>query len=155
MQLVNNPVLNAISKTARLIFLHTLLGCGSMYQWKPTCRLCGRTQTGHQTPQCRRGRRCQDTIQVPATTSSREQPRGNCLVVIATSPICWSIYMYSGYPGGDSPVLDGSQDEPSCPHCLFGPCIICRPPVFLTGRAAPSLANDRKRFKLYQQFWHY
>eukprot|EP00731_Ephydatia_muelleri_P021859 Em0014g450a len=66
---------------------------------------------------------CQDTIQVPATTSSRGQPRG--------------------YPGGDSPVLDGSQDEPSCPHCLFGPCIIRRPPMFLTGRAAPSLANDR------------
>ena len=49
-------------------------------------------------------------------------------------------------------MLDGSHDEPSCPHCLFGPCILRRPPVFLTGRAAPSLVNNRKRFKLYQQF---
>ena len=97
---------------------------------------------------------CQDTIQVPATTSSRGQPRGNCLVVTATSPLCWfPTSIYSDYPGGDSPVLDGSQDEPSCPHCLFGPCIIRRPPVFLTGSAIPSLANDRKRFKLFQQFW--
>ena len=32
-------------------------------------------------------------------------------------------------------------------------CILCRPPVFLTGRAAPFLANDGKRFILYQQFW--
>ena len=93
---------------------------------------------------------CQDTIQMPATTSSR---RGNCLFAIETSPLCWfPASIYSGFPGGDSPVLDGSQDEPSCPHCLFGPCIIRRPPVFLTGRAAPSLANDRKRFILYLQF---
>ena len=90
---------------------------------------------------------------MPATTSSTGQPRGNCLVVIATT-LCWfPASIYSGYPGGDSPVWDGSQDEPSCPYCLFGPCIIHRPPVFLTGRAAPSLAHDRKRFILYQQFW--
>ena len=93
---------------------------------------------------------CQDTIQVSAIG----WPRGNCLVAIATSPhVYTSPWIYSGYPGWDSPVLDGSQDEPPCPHCLFGPCIIQRPPVFLTGRAAPSLANDRKRFRLYQQFW--
>ncbi|KAL5516910.1 hypothetical protein EMCRGX_G002354 [Ephydatia muelleri] len=53
----------------------------------------------------------------------------------------------------DPPVLNGTPNEPCCPHCLFGPCIIRRPPVFLTGRAVPSLANDRKRYKLYQQFW--
>ena len=50
-------------------------------------------------------------------------------------------------------MLNGTPNEPCCPHCLFGPCIIRRPPVFLTGRAVPSLANDRKRYKLYQQFW--
>ncbi|KAL5472993.1 hypothetical protein EMCRGX_G027433 [Ephydatia muelleri] len=53
----------------------------------------------------------------------------------------------------DPPVLNGTPNEPCCPHCLFGPCIIRRPPVFLTGRAVPSLANDRKWYKLYQQFW--
>ena len=50
-------------------------------------------------------------------------------------------------------MLNGTPNEPCCPHCLFGPCIIRRPPVFLTGRAVPSLAYDRKRYKLYQQFW--
>ena len=129
--------------------LHILLGCGSMYKWKLTRRLCGGPQTGHRTPQCWRvdvAFTCQDTIQVPATTSSRGQPRGNCFVVIATSPLRWfPASIYSGYPGGDLPVLDGSQDEPSCPYCVFVPCIIHRPPVFLTGRAAPSLVNDRKR----------
>ena len=80
--------------------------------------------------------------------SSRGQPRGNCFVVIATSPFHWfPTSIYSGYPGGDLPVLDGSQDEPSCPYCVFGPCIIRRPPVFLTGRAAPSLVNDRNQGK--------
>ena len=44
-------------------------------------------------------------------------------------------------------MLNGTPNEPCCPHCLFGPC---RPPVFLTRRAVPSLANDRKRYK---QFW--
>ena len=94
---------------------------------------------------------CQDTIQVPATTSSSTgRLRGNCLVAIATSPHVYTFpSIYSGYPGGDSPVLDGSKNEPPCPHCLFGPCIIWGPPVFLTGRAAPSLANDRNRLRLY------
>ena len=50
-------------------------------------------------------------------------------------------------------MLNGTPNEPCCPHCLFGPCIIRRPPVFLIGRAVPSLANDRKRYKLYLQFW--
>lgn len=57
----------------------------------------------------------------------------------------------SGYPQGDPPVLGGSQDEPPCPHFLLGPCIVRRPPRFMTGRAAPCLANDRKRFRLYQK----
>lgn len=39
----------------------------------------------------------------------------------------------SGYPGGDPPVLDDTPNEPCCPHCLFGPCIIRQPLVFLTG----------------------
>ena len=43
-------------------------------------------------------------------------------------------------------MMDGTVNEPPCPHCLSGPCIIRRPPVFLSGRAVPSLANDRKRY---------
>eukprot|EP00731_Ephydatia_muelleri_P017073 Em0010g171a len=70
----------------------------------------------------------------------------------ASSETC-TVQYPRGYSGGDPPVLNGTPNEPCCPHCLFGPCIIRRPPVFLTGRAVPSLANDRKRYKLYQQFW--
>ena len=73
-------------------------------------------------------------------------------------------------------MLDGTQDEPPCPHCcivrrppifLMGRaapslvhqysswegCPIPCPPIFLMGRAAPSLVNDQNRFRLYQQFW--
>ena len=115
---------------------------------------------------------CQDTCQVPATNSSCTGLQ-DMLQVPASSETCTvqcprgkllgchsNNTMYtlcglppSGYPGGDPPVLNGTPNEPCCPHCLFGPCIIRRPPVFLTGRAVPSLANDRKQYKLYQQFW--
>ena len=75
------------------------------------------------------------------------------MVVIATTPL----YTLCGLTpsGGDPPVLDGSpnENEPPCPHCLLAPCIIRQRPVFLTGRAAPSVHNDRKRFNLYKKFW--
>ncbi|KAL5494162.1 hypothetical protein EMCRGX_G015440 [Ephydatia muelleri] len=57
-----------------------------------------------------------------------------------------------GYPAGDPPVLDGTQDEPPCPHCLHRApstniphgksCPIPCPPIFLMGRAAPSLVHQ-------------
>ncbi|KAL5464083.1 hypothetical protein EMCRGX_G033043 [Ephydatia muelleri] len=69
---------------------------------------------------------CQDTIQVPATTSSRGQQEEE-------THHCWMAAKMS------------LRVHTAC----LGPALS----TVLTGRAAPSLANDRKRFKLYQQFW--
>ena len=44
-------------------------------------------------------------------------------------------------------MLNGTPNEPCCPHCLFGPCIIRRPPVFLTERAVPSLPAILEAFE--------
>ena len=95
------------------------------------------------------------TVQGSSDTCSGQRPKGKLLGYHSNSvpSIHFVGFPPSGYPGGDPPMMDGTVNEPPCPHCLFGPCIICRPPVFLSGRAAPSLANDRKRYRLYLQFW--
>ena len=59
----------------------------------------------------------------------------------------------SGYEGGHPPVLNGTEDEPPCPYCHLGPCIISRAPSWLVGSSAPGLGNLAKRYTLYRKFW--
>ena len=59
----------------------------------------------------------------------------------------------SGYEGGNPPVLNGTEDEPPCPYCHLGPCIISRAPSWLVGSSAPGLGNLAKRCTLYRKFW--
>ena len=116
---------------------------------------------------------CQDTCQVPATNSSCtglqdilqmpassetctvQCPRGKLLGCHSNNYPIYTLCRLppSSYPVGDPPVLNGTPNEPYCPHCLFGSCIIRRPPVFLIGKAVPSWANGRKQYKIYQRFW--
>ena len=59
--------------------------------------------------------------------------------------------MYKGYLSAAAhPQL---RDEPYCPHCLMGPCVIEMPPDFLVGNADANPGNLRKRFALYRKFW--
>ena len=59
----------------------------------------------------------------------------------------------SGYGGGHPPILNGTADEPPCPYCHLGPCIISRAPSWLVGSSAPGLGNLAKRYTLYRKFW--
>lgn len=45
------------------------------------------------------------------------------------------------------------REEPYCPHCLMGPCVIEMPPDFLVGNADANPGNLRKRFALNRKFW--
>ena len=58
-----------------------------------------------------------------------------------------------GYVGAAPPILDGTADDPPCPYCHLGPCIITRGPSWLVGSSAPSLGNLAKRYGLYRKFW--
>ena len=90
----------------------------------------------------------QDMLQMPASseTCTVQCPRGKLLGCHRNNTpfIHFVGFLHQVTQEEDPPVLNGTPNEP---------CIIRRPPVFLTGRAVPSLANDRKRYKLYQQFW--
>ena len=56
------------------------------------------------------------------------------------------------YDGAAPPILDGTADDPPCPYCHLGPCIISRGPNWLVGYA-PTLGNLAKRYALYRKFW--
>ena len=59
--------------------------------------------------------------------------------------------MYKGYLSAAAhPQL---REEPYCPHCLMGPCVIEMPPDFLVGNADADPGNLKKRFALYRKFW--
>ena len=55
-----------------------------------------------------------------------------------------------GYDDHPPPDLQG---EGHCIHCLFLPCIVSRPPSFVTGQSGPHARNNQHRYRLYRCFW--
>ena len=52
-----------------------------------------------------------------------------------------------GYDGTNPPILNGTIEDPPCPYCRLGSCIISRE------SSAPDLGNLAKWYALYLKFW--